>query len=146
MLKLFHTPTCSHTLYLMPITNTNSFYHYWNRMRICWRFVCASLKRTVCVGMLCSHSNKCNSSKQHPPPPTPHPLLRAGQGLARGAPAVPRDPAHTYISNQARRNPIQGRSMPPTQAAPRAEWRENHSKQWWVILQTAITDYSRQLL
>lgn len=87
-------------------------------------------------------TDKCNSSEQrslHPPPP-----LRAGPGLARGAPALPRDPAHTDISNQARRNPIQGRSMPPTQAAPRAEWkRENHSK---AVVGDPADSHHRQLL
>ncbi|KAJ4928931.1 hypothetical protein JOQ06_004553, partial [Pogonophryne albipinna] len=65
-----------------------------------------------------------------------------GPGLARGAPAVPRDPPHTDISNQARHNPIQGRSMPPTHAEPpgQSERRKDQSKRWWAILQTAITD------
>lgn len=144
-LKPVHTLTCPHTLCLMPITNTDCF----AAAGVEWDYAGSLLVRLLsvqCVWACCvSKTDKCNSSNTiHPPPPNSsiypffcRELVWAWHGELR---RFPRDPTHTDISNQTRRNPIQGRSMPPTHGVPQAEWkRENQSKQWWAILQTAIT-------
>lgn len=84
VLKPFYSLTCSHTLF-----NANHerrlLYRYRNRDYVC-QFVCASLKCTVCVGILTfcvTKTDKCNCSEQpnHPPssihPPTPSSSIAA---------------------------------------------------------------------
>lgn len=101
-----------------------------NRIKFCWQLL-VHPSYTVCVWVCCSVTNtdKCNSNEHCNTLRLSSfsPIVRR-LGLARGASGIPCDPAHTDISNQARRNPIQGRSMPPTQAEPQADGkRENHS-------------------
>lgn len=149
MLKNAPSIVSSHASSSMPIRNVDCSTN--RGRRLCWRFVCVSLERTysMCgyvVFTLCL-SNKvinvipvCRESSPPPTPPKPH-LWGSG---TRPTPTWPRCTLTSVI--RPRRNPIQGRSMPPTQAAPpgRVKERESLKKQWWAILQTAITDRAQQ--
>lgn len=79
---------------------------------------------------------------KHPSVSSLSPPLLAGLAGREEFQESPRDPAHADISNQARSNPIQGRSMPPTQheSTGRSEKERISQTQGWMIPETVITD------
>ena len=69
VLMPFYSLTLSHTLYLMPIRNAYRFAAIGLNMRLCWQFVCASLKHYSMCGhvvftLRVTKTDKCNSSEQ----------------------------------------------------------------------------------